>query len=232
MTLVVCGILILEYLLLPAYVGYDNEHYIPDVRQEFIQKAKYTLNSLGFKSQVVTVPFSEKNTPGTVVKMSPRAFTKVKEGRTINLTVAGHRKDIIIPKFLKMSLRNAKINIERDGLALDTVIYEFSNNVKEGYVSFQVPKEGHVVKSGALITLGISRGNPPDYYIVPDLVGLSLGKAEDQLAQVGLRLGNLEYEHQPELLENTVIDQNFTAGMRVSFPAAIDLIISTEKEYQ
>ncbi len=63
-------------------------------------------------------------------------------------------------------------------------------------------------------------------------VGLSLNKAKKLLIQVGLRLGNLEYEHQPELLENTVIDQNFTAGMRVSFPAAIDLIISTDKEYQ
>ena len=226
------GILFMDYILLPSYVGYDNEHYLPDVRGNYLQKAKYTLTSLGFKSEVVTLPFSESNPPGTVVKMSPRSFTKVKEGRRISLTIAGHREDIIIPDYTSQSLRNARLNANREGLVIDTIMYEFNNNIDDDHISFQVPKAGHIVKSGARITFGVSKGNPPDYYTVPDLIGKSLKSAKNILAQSGLRLGELEYEFQPDLLENTIIDQNFTAGLRVTFPAAVDLIVSTEKEFQ
>ena len=222
----------MDYILLPSYVGYDNEHYLPDVRGNYLQKAKYTLTSLGFKSEILTIPFSENNPPGTVIKMSPRSFTKVKEGRTISLTIAGHREDIIIPDYTSQSLRNARLNASREGLVIDTVMYEFNNSIKDGHISFQVPRAGHIVKSGASISLGVSKGNPPDYYTVPDVVGMSLKSAKISLSQSGLRLGEIEYEFQPDLLENTIIDQNFTPGLRVTFPAAVDLIVSTEKEFQ
>ena len=226
------GVLAMDYIILPNYVGYDNEHYLPDVRGNYLQKAKYTLTSLGFRTEIVTIPFSESNPPGTIVKMSPRSFTKVKIGRSISLTIAGHREDIIIPDYTSFSLRNARINASREGLVIDTVMYEFNDNIADGHISFQVPKSGHIVKSGALITFGVSKGNPPDYYTVPDLIGKSLKSAKKNLAVSGLRLGELEYEYQPDLLENTIIDQNFTPGLRVTFPAAVDLIVSTEKEFQ
>ena len=37
-------------------------------------------------------------------------------------------------------------------------------------------------------------------------------------------------EFQPDLVPNTIIEQNMTAGMRVSFPASINLLISTDKQ--
>ena len=43
-------------------------------------------------------------------------------------------------------------------------------------------------------------------------------------------MGLINYEYQPDLLNNTVIEQNMTAGMRVSFPASIILLVSNDKE--
>jgi len=226
----IAGILFLDYILLPSYVGYDNEHYLPDVRGYYSQKANYELNILGFKTETITIPFSDKHNPGTVIKMSPRSFTKVKEGRTITLTIAGHREDIIIPDYSNLSLRNATISANKIGLGIDTIMYEYSNSVKDGNISFQVPKPGQIVKSGSEISLGVSKGNPPDYYIVPNLIGKSLRTAKVEISKSGLRLGLIEYEFQPDLLKNTVIDQNFTPGLRVTFPAAIDIIISKEED--
>ena len=31
----------MDYILLPSYVGYDNAHYLTDVRGNYLQKAKY-----------------------------------------------------------------------------------------------------------------------------------------------------------------------------------------------
>ena len=224
------GIVILDYFILPNYVGYNNEHYLPDVRGEYLEKATYQLRSLGFNTHPIRIPFSESHTSGTVIKMFPRAFTKVKEGRTIDLTVAGKDEDIEIPDISNLSLRNAKLTLTKLGLGIDTIIYEYDNVISDGYISFQLPRKGQTVKSSTNMTLGVSRGAPPDYYIIPDIVNYSLTRARKLIINEGLRVGEITYEFQPELIPNTVIEQNMTAGMRVSFPASINLLISTDKE--
>ena len=224
------GIILMDYIILPAYVGYNNEHYLPDVRGEFLEKADYQLRSIGFKTEVVRAPFSASHISGTVIKMFPRAFTKVKEGRSINLTVAGKMEDLVIPNLISNNLRNAKLEIARLGLGIDTIIYEYDNHVKDGKITFQLPRSGKIVKSSTNMTLGVSLGTPPDYYIVPDVVNLSLRRAKEAIRKTGLRVGDINYEYQPELLENTIIEQNMTAGMRVSFPASIHLVVSSDSK--
>ena len=224
------GIVILDYFILPNYVGYNNEHYLPDVRGEYLEKATYQLRSLRFNTKPIPIPYSESHTPGTVIKMFPRAFTKVKEGRTIDLTIAGKDEDIEIPDISNLSLRNAKLTLTKLGLGIDTIIYEYDNVISDGYISFQLPRKGQTVKSSTNMTLGVSRGAPPDYYIIPDIVNYSLTRARKSIINEGLRVGEITYEFQPDLVPNTVIEQNMTAGMRVSFPASINLLISTDKQ--
>ena len=93
--------------------------------------------------------------------------------------------------------------------------------------SVQLPRKEQTVRSSVKMTLGVSRGAPPDYYIIPDVVNLSLLRARDEILNRGLRIGEISYEYQPDLLPNTVIDQNMTVGMRVSFPASINLLVSS-----
>lgn len=224
------AIIILDYIILPNYVGYDNEHYLPDVRSEYREKAIYKLKALGFKTQEILIPYSDNNIPGTVIKMFPRAFTKVKEGRTIDLTIAGIDEDIIIPDINESTLRNAKLIITKMGLGIDTIIYEYDNIIPYGFITFQLPKKGKITKSSINMTIGVSKGAPPDYYIIPDVVNYSLNKARNIIINKGLRVGELIYEFQPDLVPNTIIEQNLTAGMRVSFPASINLLISTDKK--
>ena len=201
------------------------------MRGEYLEKATYQLQLLGLATELVVAPYSESYLPGTVIKMFPRAFTKIKEGRAINLTVAGIDEYIDIPDVENLTLRNAKLIIRKLGLGIDTIIYEFDNTIKDGLVTFQLPRKEKKVKSSTNITLGVSRGAPPDYYIIPDVVNLSINRAREKILNTGLRVGRINYEYQPDLLPNTVIEQNMTAGMRISFPASINLLVSkTNKE--
>ena len=109
---------------------------------------------------------------------------------------------------------------------IELFFIKFDNNIKDGHVTFQLPRKGQTVKSSTNMTLGVSRGLPPDYYIIPDVVNLSLNRARDEILSKGLRVGEIAYEYQPDLLPNTVIEQNMTVGMRVSFPASINLMVS------
>jgi len=221
------GVVLLDYIILPNYVGYSNEHYLPDIRGEYLEKASYQLREIGFNIELIVVPYIEKNIPGTVIKMFPRSFTKVKEGHTITLTVAGKDHDIDVPDISSLTIRNAKLTLTKFSLAIDTIIYEYDNSIPEGYITFQLPRRGQAVKSSTKMTLGVSRGPAPDYYIIPDIVNLSLNHAKDEILAKGLRVGLITYEYQPDLLPNTVIEQNMTAGMRVSFPTSINFTVST-----
>ena len=129
------GIFLFDYIILPNYVGYNNEHYLPDVRGEYLEKATYQLGLLGFNTELFYIPYSESHSPGSVIKMFPRAFTKVKEGRTIDLTIAGKDEDIAIPNVRNLTLRNAKLTIRKLGLGIDTIIYEFDNTILDGYIT-------------------------------------------------------------------------------------------------
>ena len=169
---------------------------MPDIRGEYLYKAKKELNDKGFKVEVVYIPYRRENIAGTIVKMFPRAFTKVKNNRTINLTVAGHQEDVITPDLKGFTLRNAKIELRKYDLELDTVIYEFNSNYIENTISFQMPKKGHLIKTGSKIILGVSKGGAPDYYVVPDLIGKSLFTAKPLIYDSGLRLGKINYEFQ------------------------------------
>ena len=224
------GVFLLDYILLPNYVGYDNEHYLPDVRGIYLEKATLQLNKLGFPVEIIIAPFNENHTPGKVVKMFPRAFTKVKEGRTIDLTVIGSKKDVQVPNFSNMSLRNALIVINDIELRVDTIIYEFDSQIREDHITFQLPRKNQFVKSSTSVTLGVSKGAAPDYYIIPDIVNQSLRSAKHEILNNGLRVGKITYEYQPELLRNTVIEQDKTAGMRITFPATINILVSTDEE--
>ena len=47
------GIVLLDYIILPNYVGYNNEHYLPDVRGDYLEKASYQLRALGFSIELI-----------------------------------------------------------------------------------------------------------------------------------------------------------------------------------
>jgi len=231
-TLIFFGLLLFEAVILPLYVGYDNEHYLPDLRGKYRENATRELEMIGFKVELIYKEFSREYPHGTVISMSPRAFTKVKEGRTIKLTVAKKNKDVILTDFTDMSIRNALLELKKLGLELDTITYEYSIQYEKDKITHQIPNSGHTVEQGTPVSFWVSKGEPPDYYKVPDLVNFSLNKAEKLLYSAGLQIGEITYEYQPLLISNTVLEQSLTAGMRVSFPARVDLTVSIDnKDY-
>jgi len=215
---------------LPIYVGYNNEHYVPDLRGEDKSKAIETLKSLGYHIEIIPRPFELENEPNTVLSISPRQFTKVKEGRTIKLTIAGVRKHVKVPNVIGKSVRNATFDIQRNELIVDTTISEFNTEFRKGYVISQLPDPGDLRLAGYGVTLIISDGNPPDYFLVPDLINLDQDKAEQKIINSGFQVGEVTFEYQPHLLEGTIIEQSLTPGMKLTFPARIDIRISLETE--
>ena len=179
--------------------------------------------------EIINSSYTDKFKPNDVINMIPRAFSKVKKGRTIKLKIAGQKENVLMDNLVGKSLRNAKIQIDRKQLLIDTLIYEYNINVPKNNIIDQYPKHGKSLNSFDDISLIVSLGIPPDYYIVPHLINKNLTRAKEIIAKSGLILGNITYEFNDQYLNNTVLEQDLTENMRLSFPSIINLIVSTDR---
>ena len=218
---------IIEFILLPFIANDKKEIYLIDVRGLSLSEAKNKLKD--FNIEIYNKKYLKGLTPGEVISMSPRPFTKVKEGKVVKLTVVTSPERKIINNYINKSIRDVQLKLDRKYIEIDTIIYEFSNIIKKGNIIDQYPKVSDTLQSNQKITLIVSQGNHPNYYIVPYLINISLKKAKEKISRAGLFLGKISYEYNPNYLNNTVLDQNEPANKRLSFPAKIDLILSTDK---
>ena len=216
-------------IFLPSITNKYDTLYLPDVRNLNIVKAEKVLSNLNFKVESAISNYNKNYLPGDVVSMIPRAYTKVKKGRTIKLMIAGKKKDVMLQDFINSSLRNVKISLNKSNIIVDTLIYEYSNLIKKDFIIDQYPNKNTLMKSFDEITLIVSLGNPPDYYIVPSLTNVNLKRAKTIISKAGLKIGKISYEYNPNILNNTIVEQSLTAGMKLSFPHSIDIIITTDR---
>ena len=221
---------LLSFVVFPFITNKNGTVYLPDVRNYNIIKAENILENMNFKVEIVKSAYNEKYSPNDVVSMIPRPYTKVKNGRTIKLKIAGSKEDIILRDFSNKTLRNTKILLDRDNILIDTLIYEFNNKIKKGYIIDQYPRKDKLMKSFDKVTFIVSLGTPPDHYIVPNLININLKTAKAIVSRAGLKIGTITYEFHPDILHNTILEQNLTAGMKLSFPNKINLIISTDRK--
>jgi serine/threonine-protein kinase len=89
----------------------------------------------------------------------------------------------------------------------------------------QAATPGAIVKRGSLVAVVISQGKESDRIAVPEVVGKILAEAEKMLTQRGLKVGNISYQENLELLPNTVLAQYPRGGELVSLGQPIDLFV-------
>ena len=225
----IISLFMLAFVILPLLTNKMDSLYLPDVRNYNILKAEEILNNLSFKTEIIKSAYNKKYSPNQVVSMIPRAYTKVKKGRTIKLKIAGDKEDIMLTNFIDQSLRNTKIILDRSNILIDTLIYEFNNRIPKDNIIDQYPKENTLMKSFDKVTLIVSLGSPPDYYIVPNLININFKTAKEIVSKAGLKIGSITYEYNSEILHNTILEQSLTEGMKLSFPNKINFIISTDR---
>lgn len=220
------GILVLDRVIMPAYVAHDRDRYLPDVRGLSFDDARERLALEGFEALKGAVKFTDSYPPGTVIDQYPKVNRRVKPGRRVRLTVAEREKMVAVPDLVGKSIRSARLEISEAGLEIDSLITEYDVEVPRNVIKWQYPRAGDHLRRGSGLTLIMSLGRPPDFYQVPQLFGLSLTKAEELLEEAHLTLGRITYRQNEELVPYTVLDQSVEAGTIVDHPVAVDLTVS------
>ncbi|MFQ6604956.1 MAG: PASTA domain-containing protein [Fidelibacterota bacterium] len=228
-TLGVLGVLVaivMDSVVMPAYVRHGEIHVLLNVISRDVDKAIKKLEAEGFHATIQDTLYTNQMPPGLVVDQYPKPNTTVKPGRTIRLTISAPEKMVEVPNLIGQSRRSAEIILHQTGLLIDTVYTEYNPDYPKGTVAWQSPRGGDLMKKGHGVHLTISEGLPPNFFQVPNLFGLSKTKAEEELTKAGLRIGKIYYQQNTDLIPYTVLDQSIESGTVLEQPETIDITIS------
>lgn len=222
----IIGLFVLvNYILLPAYVRHGGTLTVPDVTGMPFDSARAILDEKGLQTiQAETRPDPE-NAVGNVINQNPGPGVVVKHGRRIYLTISGGETQVLVPSLRGRSTRDAKFALERFGLKLGGIGYATSSNFPENTIIEQsiAPESG--VSRGTVVNITVSRGREMRQIEVPQLVGKSTTEAEKLLLAGHLKVGNISFQPSFDLLPNTVVDQFPRAGEMVNEGQPVDLFI-------
>ena len=219
-------VLVMDNFVMPAYVRLGKEVELPDVVEMSAENAKKTLENKGFHGVITDSVYDTHYDVGMVIEQMPPAFSTVKKGRHVYLTVSIGEKPIIMPNLFYISPRDAELTLQSYNLELGAKHYEYDDSSPEGVVIAQSYPQGQKVKRGTRISITISLGPFPERRTVPQLVGKGLDEAQSQLKILGMDKIKINYEEKANILPKTVLKQSIKPGTSVDEEKEIELTVS------
>ena len=185
-------------LWLKKYTHHGEANIVPDFKGMTSEEimAATTLNN--FKFEIIDSVYDDLALPGVVVEQQPEAGFRVKQNRTIFLTInSSQREQIILPKLTDISFRQAQVLAENTGLIIGNITYEpseFNDLVLKVLQDSIQLNSGDLVLKGSNIDLVLGRNHGNEDTPLPDLIGINVTSAKAVLTNAMLNMGVLIYD--------------------------------------
>ncbi|KAB8168647.1 Stk1 family PASTA domain-containing Ser/Thr kinase [Streptomyces sp. 3MP-14] len=108
------------------------------------------------------------------------------------------------------------------------IVEDYSETVEPGHVISTDPERGERVRRNATVTLVVSRG--PEIAEVPNLRGVPVEEAREQLAEAGLAVGEETERFSDEVPRGAVIESDPEPGAERRPETAVNLVVSRGQE--
>lgn len=186
-------------------------------------EASSALKKAGVSYEIV-YESSDDAEEGDVIRQSVKDGEKISSTEKVKITVC-KEGDLEIPSVVGMDGDSAIQTLKDKGFKANRT-FEYSADVAEGNVINQTPTG--VGKKGDTVTIVVSAGIQSVQ--VPSLANKTQQEASNELAAVGLQVGNVTTEYSDNYAAGRVIRQSVTQGKTVDAGTAVDLVISDGKK--
>jgi len=156
---------------------------MPDVTHTSFDTAESKLTALGL-TVVRRVESSETVPDGTVISTSPEAGVNLAKGEIVTVVESLGTPKTAIPSVNLMTMTKAKSELEKAGFVVGKVTNGYSATAKEGIVIGTDPVQETELPAGSVVNIVVSNGKIK----IPDVVGMSIGKASALLKGPNLQL--------------------------------------------
>ncbi|SHJ25876.1 PASTA domain, binds beta-lactams [Tangfeifania diversioriginum] len=201
--LLMAGILIIAILFLvmqglKMYTRHGQSNPVPNFSGLTQAEARQTANQYKLEVEIVDSLYVNDAASGAIVDQLPKAGSRVKENRTIFLTINSTQPEqVILPKLTDVSFRQAQVLIENTGLKTGQISYrpsEYNDLVLEVQKDSIELAVGEKLAKGTTIDLVVGRTQGNQVTNLPNLIGLTIPDARESLTDARLNTGVIIYD--------------------------------------
>jgi serine/threonine-protein kinase len=202
---------------------------LPNVEGETEEDATSTLEEAGFEVEVETAE-SEPQEEGDVVGQDPAGGEgeTAEVDSTVTITVGAGPDTVPVPELAGITVGRASAILDDAGLRLGDQTEAASDTVPEGQIVSQQPVADTEVRPDSEVGVTISTG--PDTVPVPELAGITVGRASAILDDAGLRLGDQTEAASDTVPEGRIVSQQPVADTEVRPDSEVGVTVSTGPE--
>ena len=214
------------YLTLTFLIGSEDEVIVPDLVGKDVVHILGLLTDLGLNTKVDGAEYSETVPENRVIFQDPPPGETVKVGRDVRIVLSRGPSSVATPALTGLSLEQAGILLEKQGLVRGYTAKVHSRSVEENRIIAQNPAPGDRVARGDRVALLVSLGRAPEHVKMPELSGLDLSDAVLVLEKHRLVPGEIEsfpFEGYPE---NAIVGQDPPSGHRIARGRPVRLVIN------
>lgn len=203
---------------------------VPTVINMTVSEATDTLNKLGLGIDV-TEDYSSLYDKGMIFDQSVDAGESVSPNTTIIVTVSLGAETFPLPNVVgntqasaETALRNLKLSV--------TYLYEDTDDTSlVGTIKSTDPVSGTNVLSGDTITLTVYKAPDVVNEVVPNITGMTLARAQEELAAKGFTYYEITYAYDDKIAKDLVISQGgASSGTTAPVTTTITIVVSSGKE--
>lgn len=213
---VVCAALLVNYVIMPIMVRRGDLTVTPGLVGVPVVEAERMAEAAGVRVRVDVERPDPNVLVGSVAFQTPRAGTQIKRGRTVGLVVSSGADMRSLPMLAGLNARQAQLNAEHAGFAIEDVVEVHTNHIERGRVIGTDPGERAVRPLGSGVRMLVSLGPRPAELMMPSLVGKTAEEARLVVEALGLVTRSVKYERgRRRSAREVVVVQDPVAGSHV-----------------
>ena len=220
------------YLTLTLLIKSEDIVIVPDLIGKEVVYVLEILTDLGLNTKVKGFEYSEDIPKNHIIFQQPEPSVEIKKGRDIKIVISKGAKNILMPNLQGLSLQQARIIIEENGLCHGEQSVTYSSLFEKDNIIAQVPSPGAQITRGGCVNLLLSLGIRPRAYKMPVLNALTLDDAVGLIEKSNLILGEIKSLFFADKPKDTITDQDPLAGSLVLEGSLVNLVLNRKPDTQ
>lgn len=188
--------LVITFFVLRTYTRHGQLVDVPTIKGMLVNEGIRELEKRGFGYRIDSVYQADKQ-PGLVIDQNPIEGSKVKENRTIYLTINTlSAPEVKFPEVRELTFLEARSIINNYGLKLLDTVY-IADIARDRVLDVKIGNRkllaGEEISKGSGIVLVLGNGQGDAEVEIPNLIGLTLTEATFSIQGSSLTLGTVRY---------------------------------------
>jgi beta-lactam-binding protein with PASTA domain len=226
-SLAVAGLLVLAAIhleVLPRLVHSRPVVTTPDVRYLTLAAAKVRLAELGLDVRTSRDRPHPTIPAGCVLDQTPAPGSPLRRGRGLKVVLSAGPAAGGVPSLEGLSRRQAELTLQRESFRLGRVARVHEAGRTEEVVMAQNPLPGRSLEKGKAVDLVVAVPAPAAQLRMPDLRGLPVYRAEQEIRRAGCVMAAVKYERKRDRPAETILEQTPEPGGRIEKGERIELV--------